>query len=255
MGNGPVDGVDPSGLEDWRYEGGYFANKGCQDEWALVGEVRWIRVCPGESTFSGSDCDGATSNGYFYKIRNGVMMISNPSGAPTVSWRGNVAGEVQSLLVPSKLSVVTDSKWKPSDGNGLPGDFRGPSKISGRPGTLPPGPYKWADGMLSDNGKPKFDSRLEIRYLENNPDVKEALDSGCAIRKDWFGSGYEHYIRFGRDEGRSWSLEEAEYLATNPDVKEALRSGKAQKNGWFTSAREHYERYGRSEGIKWPESP
>ncbi len=36
----------------------------------------------------------------------------------------------------------------------------------------------------------------EMTYLENNPDVASAVESGE------FLNGYSHYIRFGRSEGR-----------------------------------------------------
>ncbi|WP_129139169.1 DUF4347 domain-containing protein [Modicisalibacter coralii] len=81
----------------------------------------------------------------------------------------------------------------------------------------------------------------EAFYLADNPDVAAAVSRGD------FASGYEHYTRYGADEGRQGNdgvsgFDEAFYLAHNPDVAAAVSRGD------FASGYEHYERYGADEG-------
>ena len=84
----------------------------------------------------------------------------------------------------------------------------------------------------------------EACYLAANPDVAEAIRLG-RIR-----SGWAHFRKFGRIEGRRQKVsddelatadnfDEANYLASNPDVEQALREGK------FASGRAHFDTLGR----------
>ena len=97
-------------------------------------------------------------------------------------------------------------------------------------------------------GKPRnFD---EIDYLDLNPDVE------AAVRRGQFQSGYEHWKKHGKQEGRPLSLtdlqrtsagcpeawDEARYLRANPDVAAAMRAGV------FTSGYAHWTAHGEDEG-------
>jgi SAM-dependent methyltransferase len=86
----------------------------------------------------------------------------------------------------------------------------------------------------------------ESCYLAANPDVAETVKSGR------LASGWAHFKKFGRIEGRrqkvsdeeqarAENFDEARYLASNPDVLEALKQAK------FPSARAHFETLGRFE--------
>jgi hypothetical protein len=108
----------------------------------------------------------------------------------------------------------------------------------------------------------------ETSYLAANPDVRIAVESGA------LKSGYEHYINYGKNEGRNpngsnpvtfvnspgpssstsvstnssttnktnVTFTEYSYLVANPDVAQAI------KDGHFTSAYQHYQMYGKDEG-------
>ncbi len=81
-------------------------------------------------------------------------------------------------------------------------------------------------------------------------------DAAEAVARGEFSSGFEHWIRKGLYEGRSWGrstagsadewmegeFEEDLYLFLNPDV------AKAVQNGFCASGREHWIRYGGFEG-------
>ena len=77
----------------------------------------------------------------------------------------------------------------------------------------------------------------ESFYLAGNPDVAAAVAAGQ------FNSGYEHFIIFGRLEGRAptAAFNPTHYLALNPDVAAAVQSH------IFASAWDHYIRNGRFE--------
>jgi SAM-dependent methyltransferase len=86
----------------------------------------------------------------------------------------------------------------------------------------------------------------ESCYLAANPDVAESVKSGR------LASGWAHFKKFGRIEGRrqkvaqdeaasAENFDEARYLASNPDVAEAVKQAK------FASARAHFEARGRFE--------
>lgn len=77
----------------------------------------------------------------------------------------------------------------------------------------------------------------ESQYLAMNDDVAEAVRSGG------LSSGLQHWLSFGRGEGRSPSLlfDAAYYLLKNPDVGNAVRQG-------ATTALEHFLSFGLGEG-------
>ena len=76
----------------------------------------------------------------------------------------------------------------------------------------------------------------EAFYLNNNPDVAEAVRSGAT-------TAYDHFAAFGASEHRATStlFDPAWYLARNPDVRQAI------EDGVFSSAAEHFLLYGSSE--------
>ena len=55
-------------------------------------------------------------------------------------------------------------------------------------------------------------------YLRQNPDVASAIQSGAPF------DAFEHFMLYGRSEGRSGSplFDPAQYLANNPDVAQAV---------------------------------
>ena len=79
----------------------------------------------------------------------------------------------------------------------------------------------------------------ENYYLNSNPDVKAAVQSGA------IASGLEHFQKYGLAEGRtsvSPYYDEGLYLRKNPDVAAAVNSG-GLKTGL-----QHYIQYGEAEG-------
>jgi|GEM_PF-4029262 len=81
---------------------------------------------------------------------------------------------------------------------------------------------------------PLFD---ETQYLNKNPDVAAAVQQGA------FKYGFEHFVLFGIDEGRSpgdW-FDQDYYLAQNPDVAGAV------KKGTIRSAIAHFFAFGHRE--------
>lgn len=78
-----------------------------------------------------------------------------------------------------------------------------------------------------------FDEKF---YLENNPDVAEA------VRNRAYPNGFAHYNEHGRREGRAPSFDEEYYLSRNPDVARGVRMGQ------YRSGREHWDRFGKFEG-------
>ena len=142
VGNGAVGAVDPLGLVDWGPIGGVYRNDGDQDEWVLIKNGIWEKVPSGKSTSVKEDCDGATSNGRFYKIRNTQTLMGSRKGPPYVF------GGVQ--ISPLQFEKI-EGGWTPSDGN----PRNDPAVITGGDaGTIfPPGLYKWADGTCSKDGK------------------------------------------------------------------------------------------------------
>lgn len=88
-----------------------------------------------------------------------------------------------------------------------------------------------------------FDERC---YLAVNPDVARAVEAGK------IASGWAHFKKFGRIEGRrqktpddelttSESFDEEAYLASNPDALAAVSSGS------LASARAHFDKIGRAQ--------
>ena len=74
-------------------------------------------------------------------------------------------------------------------------------------------------------------------YLANNQDLLPFVQNGT------FKNGYQHFIKFGNEEGRfATSLWERLYLIENPDLEPFVNSG-ALKTG-----REHYFKFGQFEG-------
>ncbi|MDJ1179637.1 transporter substrate-binding domain-containing protein [Roseofilum sp. BLCC_M91] len=104
-------------------------------------------------------------------------------------------------------------------------------------------------GTLADplTGEPLFSAAAmpsdlvafdENAYLEQNPDVAEAVARGS------LASGYDHWVRFGLAEGRMPQIpfNESFYLDFNPDVAEAVADGD------FASGLQHYLNFGAAEG-------
>lgn len=81
----------------------------------------------------------------------------------------------------------------------------------------------------------------EAFYLQHNPDV------AAAVSRNEFPSGYDHFLRFGLNEGRmgtpDWtpSIEET-YLSHNLDVAHAVTLGQ------FHSGYQHFVEFGQFEG-------
>jgi hypothetical protein len=74
-------------------------------------------------------------------------------------------------------------------------------------------------------------------YLEQNPDVAEAVENGV------FAHALEHFGQYGLTEGRSPSEFFGEtYLTENPDVAEAVA------NGLFSNGLQHFVQFGFNEG-------
>lgn len=80
-------------------------------------------------------------------------------------------------------------------------------------------------------------------YLQHNPDVAAAVNSGV------FASALEHFVQFGANEGRdpNANFDTDYYLAHNPDVAAAIESGMTI-DGHLLTAYEHFTRFGFSEG-------
>lgn len=103
------------------------------------------------------------------------------------------------------------------------------------------------DGILgkvenNDNNEEDFDMCVfsEKFYRENNKDVNDAIKKGI------FKTGYEHYVKHGRKEGRSAlppipkEFCEGDYLELNRDVAKAL-------NSEMNSGLAHYLQWGWAE--------
>lgn len=81
----------------------------------------------------------------------------------------------------------------------------------------------------------------EAWYLAQNPDVAAAVKAGA------FTHGYDHFLRYGAQEGRaaapgSSGWDEQVYLAHNPDVAAAVKAGT------LASGFAHFVRHGAQEG-------
>ena len=79
----------------------------------------------------------------------------------------------------------------------------------------------------------------EAYYLERNPDVEKAIESGE------LNSAAEHYVEHGFFEDRlpmAFAVDESDYLRRYPDVAEGV------ENGRIESATAHWIGYGRFEG-------
>ncbi len=79
----------------------------------------------------------------------------------------------------------------------------------------------------------------EERYLQANPDVRDALQRGD------LDTGHVHYIGYGYFEGRKGGVpkvDERRYLREYPDVAAAIREGKVK------SASDHFHTIGAAEG-------
>ncbi|MDG5497967.1 hypothetical protein [Niveispirillum sp. BGYR6] len=79
----------------------------------------------------------------------------------------------------------------------------------------------------------KFDA---ADYLALNPDIAAAINRGTV------SSAIDHYVLYGRSEGRVAYFDEKYYLATYPDVALAVNAGS------FASGLTHYMLYGAAEG-------
>lgn len=91
------------------------------------------------------------------------------------------------------------------------------------------------------------DTFCEKWYVENYPDVREAIEKGV------FKSGYEHYVKYGKNEKnrrpnigvpKDWN--EAYYLLNNPDVNRNVSTGAG-----YTSGLQHYLLNGWHENRVW----
>lgn len=109
------------------------------------------------------------------------------------------------------------------------------------------GRLSYAGEVKSDEGRrtvPRFTAAdlqgifNESYYLANNPDVREAVESGLVA------SGLDHFLQFGEAEGRRpcQEFDEQGYLTMNQDVSQAVQDG-TYLNGF-----EHYVLFGRHEG-------
>lgn len=78
----------------------------------------------------------------------------------------------------------------------------------------------------------------ESTYLQENPDVAQAVASGI------IPNGFEHWVKFSFIEKRTpqISFNEQFYLDANPQVAAVVA------NGSFSSGFEHYTRFGAAEG-------
>lgn len=90
----------------------------------------------------------------------------------------------------------------------------------------------------------------EKTYLQLHEDVRSAVAAGH------FESGFQHFVSFGRGEGRTFrhrttpGWPEQDYLRNNPDVRQAVADGR------FESGLEHYVGHGYFEGRHtWGISP
>lgn len=79
----------------------------------------------------------------------------------------------------------------------------------------------------------------ESFYLARNPDIAIAVNQGL------IGTGWQHYLYYGRDEGRSTDapdgyefFNEIYYLANNPDVAQAVEAGQLIGSAGPTAFRE-----------------
>lgn len=86
---------------------------------------------------------------------------------------------------------------------------------------------------------PTEENFCEQDYLLSNPDIADAVKRGK------FKSGFEHWVKYGRHEGRSFQpaeFVEREYLELNPDVAKSIEEGQ------FASGLDHWRQRGRLEG-------
>jgi ubiquinone/menaquinone biosynthesis C-methylase UbiE len=101
-------------------------------------------------------------------------------------------------------------------------------------------PPVWVDDAVEQVQEvPSEENFCEQDYLLSNPDIADA------VRRGDFRSGFDHWSRLGKHEGRSFhpvKFIELEYLDLNPDAVPAIQAGK------FASGRDHWERRGRLEG-------
>ncbi|MEM6433456.1 MAG: hypothetical protein AAF773_06315, partial [Cyanobacteria bacterium P01_D01_bin.115] len=103
------------------------------------------------------------------------------------------------------------------------------------------------NGQLAASNSPFLDVEIgnlqlaelfdETEYLAENADVAAAVNGGA------FATGFDHFVRFGINEGRSPSayFDEAFYLAQNADVAAAV------ENGNVSSGLAHYLNFGHLE--------
>lgn len=98
---------------------------------------------------------------------------------------------------------------------------------------------RYGDGRRDRYGDGGYNRTIqgfdEEFYLIIYPDV------AGAVRRGEVRSGYDHYLKHGRFEGRLAQFNEGSYLTKNPDVAEAVRKG------GFRSGYEHWLRHGRYE--------
>jgi hypothetical protein len=98
-------------------------------------------------------------------------------------------------------------------------------------------------GQLCGDGYVSTSVFYEQYYLAQNSDVAKAVHVGL------FGTGWEHFLKYGKQEGRAYEepagyngFSELYYLANNPDVARAVETG-LFGTGW-----EHYKAFGMNEG-------
>ncbi len=87
--------------------------------------------------------------------------------------------------------------------------------------------------------RPSEETFCEQDYLLSNPDIADAVKRGK------FQSGFEHWVKYGRNEGRSFQpaeFVEREYLELNPDVAKSIEEGQ------YASGLDHWRQRGRLEG-------
>ncbi|MCT7967740.1 SBBP repeat-containing protein [Laspinema sp. D1] len=170
----------------------------------------------------------------------GTAFVTGQSASPnfpTVNPLPNAAGGVQGdafvvaiaqPINPTQPIVVPPGTPTPGPGT-LPGPGGAepfpPAPEPTEPAAPPPPPPRFENFIQSVTERGLNPLTLyfnEAAYLAQDPGVAEAVAAGT------FTSGLEHYLLFGRDEGRpapTQFFNEGEYLARNSDVAVAVGTG------------------------------
>ncbi len=187
----------------------------------------------------------------------GTAFVTGQSGSanfPTVNPLPNAAGGVQGdafvVAIAQPISptqpIVVPVGTPPADPGSLPGPGGAepfpPAPAPTEPAAPPPPPPRFENFIQSVTERGINPLSLyfnEAGYLAQNPGVAEAVAAGTLT------SGLEHYLLFGRNEGRpavTQFFNEGQYLARNPDVAVAVGTGQV------TSGFDHFVQTGFFEG-------